>query len=167
MRNRMKRYSYTLWLIIITVSLLFFGCSSSEETQQEKEVTIPQAQQEAPETPPAITTEKTDTIEVSEKEVTPGVQEGTQAQQQMQSSGGYAVQIGAFKMADTAEEIAALARNRFQTTVLTYLDNETGLTKILVGSFASKDEARVFRDQLAQQFPDDYKDAWVTEIPKN
>ena len=173
----MNRLYSALISLFFIASLSFFGCSSSEPSKQEKEATDKQVQQQS--TPvPVPTAQKSDTIDVKQQQPAKGEQEQTQqsptttpqtqpmTQPADTTAGNYAVQVGAFKMGDKAEQIAATARDRFKMNVKTYLDKETGLTKVLVGSFASKDEARVFRDQIAKQFADDYKDAWVTEIPK-
>jgi len=78
-------------------------------------------------------------------------------------SGGYAVQVGAYKMQDNADRVAELAKERFGKQVYTYPDKTSGLFKVMVGNFITKDEARRFRDEMAQRFPSDYKDAWVSE----
>lgn len=76
----------------------------------------------------------------------------------------YSVQIGAYKLQDNAEVVASLAKSRFAKNVHTVLDAATGLYKVMVGDFAVKDEARIFRDRMVQQYPGDYKDAWVSEL---
>ncbi len=175
----MKRLPSLLFGFLLISSLIVIGCSSSSETQQEKESTEAAVKtgevKVKTETPQTVESTK-DTIEATQKEQEQTPQQPDQTSQtttnttqQMTSSmsnGAYAVQIGAFKMPDKAEEIASLAKNRFNINVKTFMDKETGLTKVLVGSFATKDEARSFRDQIAKQFSEDYKDAWVTEIPK-
>ncbi|MBI5216227.1 MAG: SPOR domain-containing protein [Ignavibacteriae bacterium] len=150
---------------LLIIALSFIGCSSSEETQSEKEATDKQVQQEqAQELPPPP---PSDTIEAVANEVQQETQQLNQTQTTTQEvTGTYAVQVGAFKVTETADQIASLARSRFSMQVKSIFDKETGLTKVLVGGFATKDEARAFRDQLARQFPEDYKDAWVTELPR-
>jgi cell division septation protein DedD len=80
-------------------------------------------------------------------------------------TGNFSVQVGAFSDADKAQRAAALARERFTNNVYRFYIKETALFKVLVGDFMTKDEARRFRDHIARQFPDDYKDAWVAPIP--
>ncbi len=173
----MKRLTSLLFGFLLISSLIVFGCSSSSETQQEKEATDAAAKTNTDVTTQVATEQEKakDTIEATTKEETQAIPQTEQTpepantMQEMapnMSSGSYAVQIGAFKMSETAEEIGSLAKNRFNVNVKTFLDRETGLTKVLIGSFATKDEARAFRDQIAKQFSEDYKDAWVTEIPK-
>jgi cell division protein FtsN len=161
MRSFMNRFLVAIIGLLI-IALSFIGCSSSEETQSEKEATDKQVQQEqAQELPPPP---PSDTIEADANETQQQNQSQTTTQQDV--TGTYAVQVGAFKVTETAEQVASLARTRFSMQVKSIFDKETGLTKVLVGGFATKDEARAFRDQLARQFPEDYKDAWVTELPK-
>ena len=80
--------------------------------------------------------------------------------------GNSAVQIGAYQKQENADRAAALARERFAVSVSTMLDKTSGLYKVLVGSFTTKDDARRFRDEMVQKYPNDYKDAWTTEIPQ-
>ena len=80
-------------------------------------------------------------------------------------TGNFSVQVGAFSDPDKAERAAALARQRFTNNVYRFFIKETNLFKIYVGDFMAKDEARKFRDRIAQQYPEDYKDAWVAPIP--
>ncbi len=173
----MKHLSSLLFGFLLITSLIVFGCSSSSETQQEKEATEAVAKSGAEATKQVMTEQEKpkDTLETAMKEEVPASQpteltsttsNTTQQTASSTSSGYYAVQVGAFKMPEKAEEIASLAKNRFNINVKTFLDKETGLTKVLVGSFGSKAEARTFRDQIAKQFGEDYNDAWVTEIPK-
>ena len=91
-----------------------------------------------------------------------------QPQDQTQPAAGttvtYTVQVGAYKMQDNAEKIGSLAKDRFNRGVNVVFDNASGLYKVMIGSFTSKDDARQFRDQMVQQFPADYKDAWVSDV---
>jgi cell division protein FtsN len=81
--------------------------------------------------------------------------------------GKYAVQIGAYKMPDKADNTAELARLRFQQIVYSYLDKNDNLYKVYIGDFTNKEEARNFRDEMMRKYPSDYKDAWASEHPKN
>ncbi|HUN65592.1 MAG TPA: SPOR domain-containing protein [Bacteroidota bacterium] len=80
-------------------------------------------------------------------------------------AGPFTVQIGAYAQQESAQQIAGSARARFPQSVGVALDPAAGLYKVTIGSFTSKDDARRFRDSMVQQFPTDYKDAWVSEIP--
>jgi len=76
----------------------------------------------------------------------------------------YCVQVGAYKLQDNADVVASLAKSRFAKNVYTILDATTSLYKVMVGDFTAKDDARMFRDRMVQQYPGDYKDAWVSEL---
>ncbi len=78
----------------------------------------------------------------------------------------FGVQIGAYKLAENADAVAASAKLRFARTIYTLRDETTGLVKVIIGDFSTKEEARAFRDRMAQQYPGDYKDAWVSDIAK-
>ena len=69
-------------------------------------------------------------------------------------------------MADNAERVASLTKERLGKNVYTIHDDASDLYKVLVGDFTSQDEARRYRDQIASQFPGEYQDAWVSAIPK-
>ncbi|MBI4810871.1 MAG: SPOR domain-containing protein, partial [Ignavibacteriales bacterium] len=81
-------------------------------------------------------------------------------------TGKFSVQIGAYKMPDNADRIASLAKERFNMNVYTNYDETDQLYKVMIGDFESKDSARSFRDAMATKYPDDYKDAWVSENPQ-
>jgi len=160
--------------VVCTLSLLvaasLWGCSSSRETSGQDRGTTPQVREIPP--PPQSTIEtkppaKADTILV-EKQSTerPGYQPPTPPPASVprgMPTGKFSVQVGAYKMPDNADRIVALAKERFAKSVYIYQDNLDNLYKVLIGDFSSKDEARRFRDEMAQQFPADYKDAWVSE----
>jgi cell division septation protein DedD len=78
----------------------------------------------------------------------------------------YCVQIGAYKLRENADVVASAAETRFARAVYTIHDAGTDLFKVMIGDFATKDEARSFRDRMVQQYPGEYKDAWVSELAK-
>ena len=82
-------------------------------------------------------------------------------------NGNFSVQIGSFKMPDNAGRIVALAKERFTQPVYLFLDKNDNSYKIVIGNFSSKDDARKFRDQMEQQYPNDYDHAWVRDNSKN
>ncbi|MGA2623228.1 MAG: SPOR domain-containing protein [Bacteroidota bacterium] len=167
------------FLLIMTV--LFFGCSTTEETAEKpnQETPPPVAQQQPVQPPPSrqIQPTRTDTVSITTQVTGKDTLQQTAPPESVAAkstslqspspapTGNFAVQIGAFSVADKAGIIASLAKGRFQKNVYTLQAKDTGLYKVMVGDFMTKDEARKFRDQMAQQFPDDYKDAWVAPIP--
>ncbi len=80
--------------------------------------------------------------------------------------GKFTVQLGAYQAEESAGSIAALTRSRFTKEVYTVFNSVDGLFKVMLGVFDSKDAARNFRDTIVRQYPDDYRDAWVSELSR-
>ena len=160
--NRMEKLIFVLCFIS---ALVLYGCASSEESTEKKETPPPVVQKpsdQAPSPQPEIAT-KVDTVHVVNVQTSPKPSyEPTPTNEP--AAGNFAVQIGAFKMQESAERAAVLAKERFGKDVTTLPDKLNNLFKVLVGSFTMKDDARKFRDEILQKFPAEYKDAWVTEI---
>ena len=168
-------HPHRVLLMVLNLSLLsFFGCSSSEETADQKEtppaVEIKQtSEQQASKSQPETGT-KVDTLNVEvQKNQKPSYESKETPPpppQPMNPTGRYSVQIGAYKMPDGADRVAALVKERFALNVYTILDRADNLYKVMIGDFNTKDEARDFRDEIARKFPSDYKGAWVSENPQ-
>lgn len=149
-------------LVIILGITLLIGCSSSEETS----TTTDSAGQAVgnPVTPPK------EIMDSSTKNVTPEPKKIPESSQDVPKTeltipyGKFAVQVGAYSMLDNAEPIASSAKNRFGKNVYTIHDKVSNLFKVMVGDFTTKDEARLFRDRMVQQYPGEYNDAWVAEF---
>ena len=146
--------------------MLFVGCGSSEETTEKKEE--PSTQTSTPlKTSEQATKEepRVDTVNVNvQNSQQPVYDQKTTISTQHVPLGKFSVQIGAYKMPDNADRVAALARERFGKSVYTVQDKTSELYKVFVGDFTVKDDARKFRDEMAQKYPSDYKDAWVSEL---
>ena len=160
-----------LWItMIIAVSI---GCSSSKESYGEQENQMPPpTPKEKLELPPKSTpSEKVDTLSVNPQNTEkPSYESKTVPKTTVEAApkGKFAVQIGAYQMAENAERIASLARERFVgKTVYTIEDKADNLYKVMIGDFMTRDEARTFRDTMARHYYSEYKDAWVAEIPRN
>ncbi len=80
--------------------------------------------------------------------------------------GKFTIQLGAYQSEESAEKIAAITRSRFTREVYNVFDDTDGLYKVMLGIFDTKDQARGFRDTIVGQYPDDYRDAWVSELTK-
>ncbi len=80
--------------------------------------------------------------------------------------GKFTVQLGAFQSSEGAENIASVTKSRFSKEVYTVVNDADGLYKVMLGVFDTKDLARAFRDTIVRQYPDDYRDAWVSELAK-
>ncbi len=165
------------WIVLascVAALLLFAGCGSSNETSKENTTPPPASKPAEPvakqeSAPPAA---KVDTVNVVNVQTAPKPTYDQQnlGQQTATSPGmtsGFAVQIGAYKTEENAQRASSLAKDRFGLIVQTITDKTDGLFKVLVGSFASRDEARKFRDDITQKYPVDYKDAWVKDMSQN
>jgi hypothetical protein len=80
--------------------------------------------------------------------------------------GKFTVQLGAFQSQDGAAAVSSLAKSRFSKEVYTLFDERDGFYKVMLGAFDTKDLARSFRDSIVRQFPQDYRDAWVSELAR-
>jgi cell division protein FtsN len=165
-----KMFIFSCYLF---ATLLLIGCAASEKSSEKKETTpaptVPKPPEEPPKPEPKLS-EKVDTVNVdvqtAKKPAYPEIVFAPPFVLPEKPSGKYAVQIGAYKMADNAERVAALAKERFGKSVITIPDKVNALYKVMIGSFVTKEDARAFRDEITQKFPIDYKDAWVAEIPE-
>jgi hypothetical protein len=96
------------------------------------------------------------------------LQPGTAAEQQAPDlpRGKFTVQLGAFQSREGASAVAGLAKTRFSKEVYTVLDEQDGLYKVMLGAFDTKDLARSFRDSIVSEYPQEYRDAWVSELAR-
>jgi cell division protein FtsN len=78
----------------------------------------------------------------------------------------YMVQIGAFRNPRNASNVQAVARRRFQATVINDYNTKTGLYQIRIGSFETREAAAAFRQQIQAQHPESYKDSWIVQLTK-
>ena len=154
--NSLKIFFVAITCVAI---ILVAGCKSSEESSQQKDDKVMQV----PPLPPkqeVKTGDKVDTVDVTmQNSQKPSYEPSSKTP----ATSGYSVQVGAYKMQDNADRVAQLAKERFTQQVYTYPDKVSGLFKVMIGNFVTKDEARKFRDEMAQRFPSDYKDAWVSD----
>jgi hypothetical protein len=93
---------------------------------------------------------------------------GTSTEQQVPElpRGKFTVQLGAFQSQEGAATVASVAKTRFSKEVYTILDDRDGLFKVMLGAFDTKDLARAFRDAIVTQYPQEYRDAWVSELAR-
>jgi cell division protein FtsN len=130
---------------------ILVGCSSSQDVREEQSAPV---QQPAPQ------------IDTTAARTAPLNQSAGSSQPTIQPLMSFVVQVGAYKMPDNAERVAASARERFSRKVYTVRDKSTDTYKVMIGDFTTKDDARNFRDRIASEYPSDYKDAWVSELPQ-
>ncbi len=156
----MRKLSLALALFVLTSVVGFYGCGSSQKTAEQTPPPPPVDQGTKAVQKPA---DRYDTVNVSTQE---NVKTEYPPPSSPSVSGNFTVQVGAYKLQESAERIASLAKERFSQNVSVQFDNTASLYKVMVGSFSTKDDARRFRDQMMAQYPTDYKDAWVSEIPQ-
>jgi cell division septation protein DedD len=150
----------TLTAVALSALLLSFGtmgCGSGEEMTQEETV--------APDTvrvPEPVRFEtQIDTIH-TQRNSRPAIPPPHSVPEAIR----FMVQIGAFKNPRNANALQQQARARFHQPVLNDYHTTYSLYQIRIGFFATREEAEQFRQQLQEQFPGDYKDAWVVQLKR-
>ena len=78
----------------------------------------------------------------------------------------FMVQIGAFKDPEAASKVQVLARERYRLPVLNDYHTTYALYQIRIGFFETRKAADLFRRRMQQEFPGDYKDAWVVQLKR-
>ncbi len=162
----MKHLQKLIIICTIISSIYFIGCATSEESTTKEESTQPAA---TPPQKPAETAStapsKADTVNVVNVQTSPKpAYEPAQSTAPAMAKGNYTIQIGAFRQQESADRAAGLAKERLGKDAVIITDKTSNLLKVMVGAFATKEEARSFRDEMVEKFPAEYKDAWVTEI---
>ncbi|MBI5475482.1 MAG: SPOR domain-containing protein [Ignavibacteriales bacterium] len=167
----MKQFLLLLIAIPFILILTLSGCSSSSETEKDEMPPPPPAVENKIKTPPEDIKKQSEAVnkEVNETEKPKYEPPPKPVQNNSDKNiikGNFAVQIGAYKMSDNADRIASTAKERFNMNVITSFDDAENIYKVFLGDFETKDAARTFRDLMASKYPEDYKDAWVSEKPK-
>jgi len=78
----------------------------------------------------------------------------------------YAIQIGAFKHESNIDNNKKILSKRFNQPVTVFFDPGIKLTRICMGNFLSKEDALTFLKKMREQYPNEYKSAWVAELSK-
>ena len=149
--------------------VLLSGCGSNEplledEPSAEPATTQapPEQEPQAPPPAPSVAVEThTDTVTTLHQQQPATEVSEASGERQVQSSGNFVVQIGAFKKARHATACQKKALERFPGKVLNAFDQPRGLYLIRVGSFASRSEAMSFADHVRSEFTSEYRDAFV------
>lgn len=157
------KFSILFALAAVTMAALYSGCSSSDESTDQGTSSTPS--QEYP-LGQGQSAQKEDTVSVAVQNTPRPTYETKTPPPPATPTGQFSVQIGAYRERDNADQIAALARERFRLNVYTVNDKATALFKVMIGDFSTKDDARAFRDRMTQQYPGEYNDAWVSERPE-
>lgn len=162
-KDDMKNLALLTRLLPFLLILLLAGCAASSD--QSATNSAPPASAPSGGSVPAPA--RTDTVNVAvQKEEKPAYETTDPVKTSLPATTvvKFCVQIGAYKQQDNAGVIASVAKSRFARNIYTIHDAATELYKVMIGDFGTKDEARVFRDRMVQQYPGDYKDAWVSEL---
>jgi cell division septation protein DedD len=76
----------------------------------------------------------------------------------------FVLQLGAFQQSANATRIGELFKKRSSQPVNLLFDPAVKMYRIMVGNFATKEEAMAFQAQLKKDFPKDYDESWVAEM---
>jgi cell division septation protein DedD len=141
----LKKYLFFV-LATIAISVFITGCSSSTNAERrygnvEDEFEQAPPQIETPPAQPAVVVSESESDDESSKDDV------------------YTVQLGAFQNVRNVEAFEKLIKSKFTLPIKTEFDDESGLYKVSVGKFNSKDEAYELRDFCVKN---GYKEAWVT-----
>ncbi|MBI5646017.1 MAG: SPOR domain-containing protein [Ignavibacteriae bacterium] len=175
------RHGSVLRACVLAAVLFMTGCSASEDTAKEntgtpgeftstdkREVVIPATDQ-----PPKATTIDPAPVQPAtvrdaeaaepEKVGQPPVPEAAQAKPEAQKTGlmMWSVQIGAFKSEAGAAALITEARSKFNVPVYKDFDAVSGLFKVTVGSFPTREQASQFKEDVLAK---GYTGAFTTEV---
>ena len=146
--------AFLLSLVLVT------GCGRIPEAEEAETPTPPPSPPEVTQPPPRMQFEtRTDTVSTEKTQHKRGAQPASREQQIR-----FMVQIGAFKVPRNASRVQTTARARFHLPVLNDYNTARALYQIRIGFFETKDDAYKFRQQMQQEHPADYKDAWVVQL---
>ncbi len=157
----MKRVCHPF--VILCTAVVLTSCGSIEEMQQEEvppPVVQPQQVIKPPEPPPSFET-NTDTVVMTNTQPA-----APQADSLRQPEIRFMVQIGAFKDPKNASVIQGLARERYRMPVFSDYNSTIAMYQIRIGFFESRETAQAFRQQMSDDFPNDYRDAWVVQLAR-
>ncbi len=144
-------------ILVIAAMTSLQSCGSVEET--EKVTPPPVVEIQKPPDPPVSFSTTTDTIATTSS-VRPPESPAVQHNPEIR----FMVQIGAFKDAENASRIQALARERYRQPVFNDYNTAISLYQIRLGFFETREAAKEFRDRMVKEYPEDYKDAWVAQL---
>jgi cell division septation protein DedD len=166
----MRTVQFFIVLLCIFGVPLLTGCGTSDETSTRDQSggAAQEAGQKTSDQSKSGAARSGDTLSTHQKESSGGTYDprsSTPSNTGQMPTGKFSVQVGAYKQQENADRVASLAKDRFAMSVYTIPDATGGLVKVFVGNFATKEDARKFRDDMAQKFPLEYKDAWVSENP--
>jgi cell division septation protein DedD len=150
--------------VLLACCLFIGGCAATDGTRHETP---------APVTPPAVTpaatpaqqpeefVAKVDTVEAAGA-LEPVVADSTLAEGEVR----FSIQIGAFREPANASTAQAHARERYPLPVLNEFQERAGLYQIRIGSFTTREEARIQLTRMRSEFPAEYKDSFIVQAKR-
>lgn len=152
----MNRYLCVVGLFLAGTALLA-GCGNVEETHREQ----PQPPVELPPPPPqpVVSFEaNTDTVATISSERPDGSAGAVPVEIR------FMIQVGAFKDPHNAGKMQIITRERYRMPVMNDYNAQLALYQIRIGFFESREAAHEFRRRLMNDYPTEYKDAWVVQL---
>jgi cell division septation protein DedD len=191
MEKRMYLRIFYILTLFLAVSLILSACSSSDELGREDdgdstefeqvdeamEPVIPatqapgeQAEQEAAQKENVEVTvdEDVQPAPPAHQETPPPAATAPQTSEPPQSAPRagmrmWSVQLGAFRSEAGALELVNQLKQRFNQPVYKNYDTASGLHKVTLGSFAERDQATTFKEEVQGQ---GYPDAFIVEVTR-
>lgn len=118
---------------------------ATQDTERIVPYVSPETETPAPATPVAVRKEKVSTVE------------GEKAENLKR----YSVVIGSFQNPTNARALREKMTEKGYDAVLA--KNEMGMLRVIISSFATREEAAASREAIKARFAPDYKDAWILE----
>jgi cell division septation protein DedD len=147
-------------------ALLLSGCGAGEEAAEEQTVPPAPAEQSPGAGNPKATRRMEFETRIDTVNALRGVEHrptGTSANPEQIR---YMVQIGAFADPHHAAMVQSEARKRYHLPVLNDYHAGRKLYQIRIGFFESRDNARLFRQQMIREYPVDYADSWIVQLKR-
>ncbi|MDH7514962.1 MAG: SPOR domain-containing protein [Bacteroidota bacterium] len=163
------RHRILSMVILSAWVLCFVGCSPSEETVSGEAVRAPEEFKKTDDTQTVVpsTDQPTDSVATQQGKVPARESESRDLPPPVRSDlpkkGAvmWSVQIGAFRAESGADQLFTDARTKFSVPVYKDYDSVSGLFKITVGSFQTREQAARFKEEVIQR---GYPDAFIVEV---
>ena len=166
---------------LMAAVLLAGGCSSSEATSDDTDLTYSEQTEPITETadtiapqnngmnihrnPKQLFSVQADTLSATPRKKGSKTAQPIEMRQTAQKK-YYSVQIGAYKLRSNIENNKKILEKRFRQPVIIFFENGIKMTRMCVGNFPTKSAAMSFLLQMQKQYPGEYRQAWVAELKK-
>lgn len=153
----MKRLPFLLlWGLAVSSGYLVGGCGSSDDTTRQVFLADSAAQ-----TRRTNFETKTDTVTLQRS-----AQHGETGDSQNNERLQFMVQIGSFSESRNAKLVQSRARKRYRLPVVKEYNAARRRYQIRIGFFQTEQAANEFRLRLIDDYPGEYKGAWVVRVNK-